>query len=386
MSGSTDPALAAAIEADALDAASVATATGERSNAEGHAETSALWQALEDAPWAHDLFAVLRRLQASHPHAPSFGRAPRPHLEPVRLGQEPSSSFAPAALASAQRRPGRAPKIRVYSFGLFGPNGPLPLAYTEYAHERAIHAGDRALTEFADLFHHRFLLLFFRAWAQAQSTASLDRPEHDAFSRYMASLIGLGLSGQAEADSVPLHARLGQAGHQVRQSRNAEGLACLLANFFHVPVAVEQHRGRWLPLPNDQRSRLGAALGAQLGVDAVAAAAVWDRQHYFRVVLGPMPLQVYESVLPGQRGALQLRDWVRGYVGIEFDWDLQLVLHHDEVPALQLGGPTRLGWTSWLGRTRDRQHRGDYRYAPEHHHRISSAAAQGAAANPSPHH
>jgi type VI secretion system protein ImpH len=99
-----------------------------------------------------------------------------------------------------------------------------------------------------------------------------------------------------------------------------------------------------------------------------------------------MPLRIYESVLPGQHGAQQLRDWVRGYVGIEFDWDLQLVLHRDEVPALQLGGATRLGWTSWLGQTRKPQHRSDYRYAPEHHHRVSSAAAGRAAANPSPHH
>lgn len=339
------------------------------------AETAAFWQAIEDAPWQHDLFAVLRRLQAMHPSAPGFGRAPRPHLEPLRLGQEPSSSFAPAALASAEQRAGRPPKIRVYSFGLFGPNGPLPLAYTEYAHERAIHAGDRALTEFADLFHHRFLLLFFRAWAQAQSTASLDRPGQDAFSRYMASLIGLGLPGQATADSVPLHARLGQAGHQVRQTRNAEGLACLLSNFFHAPVAVEQHRGRWLPLPADQRSRLGAPIGTQLGVDAVAAAAVWDRQHHFRVVVGPISLDAYESLLPDHHSALQLRDWVRGYVGIEFDWDLQLLLCRHQIRGTTLGGTARLGWTTWINHRCPATDRGDYCYAPEHHHRVRAQAA-----------
>ncbi|MBE5314562.1 MAG: type VI secretion system baseplate subunit TssG [Xanthomonadales bacterium] len=334
-----------------------------------------LWQRIAEAPWQHDLFAALRRLQALHPELPGLGSAPRPHLEPVRLGQEPSSSFAPAALASVDLRATLPPKLRVYSFGLFGPNGPLPLAYTEYAHERAIHAGDRALVDFADLFHHRFLLLFFRAWAQAQSTASLDRAGHDSFSRYVASLIGLGLPGQAEADSVPLHARLGSAGHQVRQARNAEGLACLLASFFNVPVAVEQHRGRWLPVPTDQRSRLGAMQGAQLGVDAVAAAAVWDRQHHVRVVVGPLSLREYESLLPDRRGALQLRDWVRGYLGIEFDWDLQLVLRRDEVPGAQLGGSARLGWTSWLGDSPRDADRGDYCYPPEHHHRVQAQAA-----------
>lgn len=338
-------------------------------------ESIALWQAMEAQPWRFDLFAVLRRLQAMDPLGPVFGRARRPRQEPLRLGQEPSSSFAPAALASAELRAGRPPKLRVYSFGLFGPNGPLPLAYTEYAHERAIHAGDRALTEFADLFHHRFLLLFFRAWAQAQSTASLDRIDRDHFSRYMASLIGLGLPGQATHDSVPLHARLGQAGHQTRQTRNAEGLACLLANYFDARVAIEQHRGRWLRLPSDQRTQLGAVRGAQLGVDAVAAAAVWDRQHHFRVVVGPLSMRQYEALLPDQRGALELRDWVRGYLGIEFDWEVLLILRRDQLSGTRLGGRGRLGWTTWMTVAQSRTDRGDYSYAPEHHHRVQAQAA-----------
>jgi type VI secretion system protein ImpH len=338
-------------------------------------ESAALWQAIEAEPWRFDLFSVLRRLQAGDALGPAFGCAQRPHQEPLRLGQEPSSSFAPAALASAELRAGRPPKLRVYSFGLFGPNGPLPLAYTEYAHERAIHAGDRALTEFADLFHHRFLLLFFRAWAQAQSTASLDRADRDHFSRYVASLIGLGLPGQAVHDSVPLHARLGQAGHQTRQTRNAEGLACLLANYFDARVAVEQHRGRWLQLPADQRSRLGAFHGARLGVDAVAAAAVWDRQHYFRVVVGPLSLDQYEDLLPDRRGALELRDWVRGYLGIEFDWEVLLVLRRNQTSGVRLGGRARLGWTTWMTAAQPEQDRGDYSYAPEHHHRVKAQAA-----------
>jgi type VI secretion system protein ImpH len=344
-----------------------------------------LWPALEAEPWRFDLFAVLRRMEAGAAATPRLGRAPRPSLEPLRLGQEPSSSFAPSTLASARRRAGLPPKLQVYSFGLFGPNGPLPLALTEYAHERAIHAGDRALTEFADLFHHRFLLLFYRAWAQAQSTASLDRSEGDDFTRYCASLIGHGLPGQGHADSVPLHARLAHSGHLVRQTRNAEGLARMLGNFFGTGCHIEEHRGDWLPLPCEERSRLGRRLGARLGVDSVAGAAVWDRQHRFRIELGPMPLALYLSVLPGSEGARQVRDWVRGYVGIEFDFDLRLVLRADQVGGTSLGANARLGWTSWLGRA-GTHHRGDLVFRPEAPTRPGlhppTAAARPAASSP----
>lgn len=73
--------------------------------------------------------------------------------------------FAPATLASAQKRENSAVhEISILSFGLFGPNGPLPVHMTEYARERIHHHQDDSLSAFADLFHHRLTLLFYRAW------------------------------------------------------------------------------------------------------------------------------------------------------------------------------------------------------------------------------
>ena len=327
---------------------------------------AALWQALEEKPYEYDLFALLRRIESLHPHLPRLGRAKRPSQEPLRLGQEPSSMFAPSTilrLDPPKRRGGR--KLVIHSFGLFGPNGPLPLVLTEHARERAIHHGDRTLIEFADLFHHRLTLLFYRAWADAQSTVSLDRPGDEKFTRHAASTIAYGLAATRGRDAVPDHARLNHAGHLVRQTRNAEGLARILANFFRVPAAIEEFVGRWLPLPRDQRTRLNANRGAQLGVDAVAGAAVWDRQHRFRVRLGPMPRAAYDDLLPPGTSHRQLLDWVRSYIGIELDWDVRLVLRRIDVPQARLGGDTRLGWTTWLGPGAAERDRGDLVLDPE---------------------
>ena len=54
-------------------------------------------------------------------------------------------------------------EVSILSFGLFGPNGPLPVHMTEYARERIYHHQDTSLSAFADLFHHRLALLFYRA-------------------------------------------------------------------------------------------------------------------------------------------------------------------------------------------------------------------------------
>lgn len=341
-------------------------------------QIAALWQALETKPWEFDLFALLRHIEALHPHLPRLGRAKRPSQEPIRLGQEPSSMFAPSTIARLdppKRRGGH--KLVIHSFGMFGPNGALPLVLTEYARERVLHHGDRTLVEFADIFHHRLTLLFYRAWADAQSTVSLDRPADEKFTRHAASTVSYGLAATRNRDAVPDHARLNHAGHLVRQTRNAEGLARILANFFRVPAAIEEFVGRWLPLPRDQRTRLNANRGAQLGIDAVAGSAVWDRQHRFRVRLGPMTRSAYEDLLPPGYAHRQLLDWVRSYIGIELDWDVRLVLRRIDVPQARLGGDTRLGWTTWIGPGAADRDRGDLVLDPE---RIRAERGEPAAA------
>lgn len=333
---------------------------------EAHDKREALWQSLADQPFAHDLFALLRKVEALSPQAPRLGYARRPQQEPLRIGQEPSSAFAPSTIARLDRsRSDSPPKVRIFSFGLFGPNGPLPLALTEYARERASHNGDHTLVEFADLFHHRLILLFYRAWADAQATVNLDRPKDDAFTRYVASLVAYGQESLRERDAVPDHARWNHAGHLVRQTRNAEGLSRILANFFGVPVTVEEFSGRWLELPPEQRTRLGALSGAQLGLDAVAGNAVWDRQHRFRLRVGPMSRQAYDKLLPPGADHRALLDWVRTYIGIEFAWDVQLVLRAEDVPDARLDRGSRLGWSTWMGARTQPRDRDDLVLDPE---------------------
>jgi type VI secretion system protein ImpH len=79
---------------------------------------------------------------------------------------------------------------------------------------------------------------------------------------------------------------------------------------------------------------------------------VWDRQHKFRVQIGPLTLEQYESFLPGGTRLVKLVHWVRFYLSMELDWDAQLILKTPEVPRLTLDRTRRLGWTTWLGTRR----------------------------------
>ena len=63
------------------------------------------------------------------------------------------------------------PRIEQHGFGVFGPNGALPLHLTEVAYSREHQADDPAFSDFVNAFQHRFASLFYRAWAGADPSA-----------------------------------------------------------------------------------------------------------------------------------------------------------------------------------------------------------------------
>jgi type VI secretion system protein ImpH len=260
-------------------------------------------------------------------------------------------AFAPSSVASFKAGDNKRPhKLSGFFFGLFGPNGPLPLHLTEYARDRERNEDDPTLRAFADIFHHRLLIMFYRAWASGKPAVSLDRAEPRRIDTYVGSTFGIGAPAFRGRDSLPDEARLHMAGRLALQTRPAEGLLAILQDFFRLPFRIVEFVGEWLHLSHKDWMRLGATGSAgTLGKDAVIGSSVWNCQHKFRIVCGPLRLEDFTRLLPGQESLLRLRDGVRSYVGLSVDWDLNLVLDSADVPRLSLGKSGALGWTTWLG-------------------------------------
>lgn len=312
--------------------------------------SSGLPDQVRAAPHAYGFNALLRLFEALNRHRPRLGRSLRPSQDAIRLGQEPAVVHTPASLAGFEPgEDGRPDRLIVHLFGLFGPDGPLPLHITEQARDRERNAADPTLRRFIDLFHHRTLSLFHRAWADVRPTVSFDRPEEDRFGLYAGALIGLSTPGLRDRDAMPDLTKLHFAGLLAGQTRHAEGLGAILSSFFTMPVQVESFVGCWLTLPDEDRTRLGATPEvATLGGTALLGARVWSRQHKFRLVFGPLSLADYERLLPGGLSFHRLVPIVRNWAGDVLAWDINLVLRQSAVPATRLGQYGRLGWTTWL--------------------------------------
>ncbi|MGH7200225.1 MAG: type VI secretion system baseplate subunit TssG [Planctomycetaceae bacterium] len=275
------------------------------------------------------------------------GEASRPALD---SGPSPLDSTAP-------------PEMVVAFFGLFGPVGALPQHYTRMVIER-LKEKDPSLRDFFDLFHHRAVSLFFRAWAKSRLPESYERArldpdarEPDLFTLALFSLVGRGMDGLRGRLDVQDETFLRYGGLFARQPRTAVALERMLEDFFDVSVRVLQFQGQWLHLAEGDQSRLPAAGRPRgwnnvLGESVIVGERVWDVQGRIRLRVGPLSYPQFRRFLPSGDRLRPFAQLVRSYVGMEFDFDVQLVLQADEVPGCRLGGadaePSRLGWNTWL--------------------------------------
>jgi type VI secretion system protein ImpH len=298
------------------------------------------------------LFAALRELERALPDYPRLGDSKRLSQEPVRLGQEPHLNFAGCDIARFEPT-GAAGRRRLdqYVFGLLGPNGPMPLNITEFVYERQRQFSDRTIADFLNVLQHRFISLFYRAWAEADPCTQHDRPKQDEFRIWVGALLGLGTQAAMRRDPVPDDAKLGRAGLLANLPRSAAGLETALADYFEVSVEIREFVPAWFDLPLESRLCLGTAPeSSTLGAGAVLGASVWLCQQQFEIVIGPLARGRFEQFLPGAKALAELSALVHLYTNDEWAWRLRLRLQPQEPTAISLGQQGKLGWTAWLGR------------------------------------
>lgn len=305
-------------------------------------------------PYRFSFFQAVRLLERTSPGKEGVGRAVRPGNEVVRFRSHPSLAFPASEILDLKAPPpgteDRPPEMTVNFIGLTGPIGVLPHPYTELVRERASYK-DTALWAFLDLFHHRFTSLFYRAWEKYRFPIAFERSGEDAFTEYLFDLIGMGTTGLRGRMTVRDQVLLLYAGLIAQKPHSGESIASVLRDYFGVPAGIVQFQGQWFPMEEENVTRLGAA-NSELGRTVVAGSSVFVSQSKFRVRLGPLPLAAFVSFLPVGPAFRPLTELVRFLAGLEFDYDVQLVLRKEEVPPCSLDSnaalPPMLGWTTWI--------------------------------------
>jgi type VI secretion system protein ImpH len=328
--------------------------------------------AIAREPWRFDFFAVLRWLERTHPQKPRIGKSATLRDEIVRLGQDPYFEFPASTLNAYEDGADGVARINARFLGLLGPQGALPLATTEESYLWFL-AQDDAYPRFLDIINHRFIALFFRAWADARPIAQHDRPDADRFETYVGSAIGLGSAVFRDLDTIPDRGKLAFAGLLGPRAKSASRLAGFIRGHFGVAAEIIEFVGSRLVLDPRDRSLLGACT---LGADTLVGGSVYSVLDKFRIRIYVPDMEAFRRFLPEGDRCEPLVDMVYFYVGDELDYELELAIPAKAVEPVKLGKSGALGWTTWVSPdwSEGDTYRADARFHPAERIRAKRAA------------
>jgi type VI secretion system protein ImpH len=233
--------------------------------------------------------------------------------------------------------------------GMVGVSGVRPTHYTELVLDRVRHR-DTSLWAFLDIFTHRTVSMFYRAWAKYRFPVGYESGD-DPFTGYLFDFAGLGTNGLRGRSNIDDESLLPYVGLIAQKPHSLNSVENILSDYFGVKAKIVQFFGQWLPLGPDDVTRIGTQ-NITLGVNSITGTNVWDQQSKFRIRLGPLTFTQFQAFLPNGSARKAFLSIVKLVAGIEFDHDVQLRLLGRQVPGTVLttraARKPMLGWTSFL--------------------------------------
>lgn len=297
-------------------------------------------------------FQAVHLLETFFPEKKKLGETLDPGSEAVRFSVRPSLTFPASDIVKLDppEEEGGPARMEIAFMGLIGPAGVLPHWYNELALER-LGKKDHALVAFLNLFHHRLVSLFYLGWKKHRFPVNYLLGARDDLSGYLLSLCGLGTRGLTGRIGFAEESLSYYCGLLSRQIPSGESIRSTVEHFSGTRTEIEEFIHRLIPLDVKDMTRLGAA-NAILGVDALCGTSIWECQTKFMLILGAMHFVDFIRFLPSGDMHGPTFSLIRYMVGVEYEFDVKIILRREEVPPIILGrkGKTasRLGWTSWL--------------------------------------
>lgn len=310
-------------------------------------------------------FQAVRSLEAA-----LAGHARIGHLGPVaeerlRLRPDLGLGFPTGDIAAIDRlpdRPGQPARYELVAgfLGIYGASSPMPSYLTEDL--LALEETNPLTRRFLDLFNHRLLSLFYRAWQKYRcADADMAGPQ-GLYTRRLLLLLGLDHLPQVCDDRLVSLQLIRFAELLTQHPHSAIGLQTCLRRFFPgIPIQVEPCVAVWTAIPPDQRSSLGMQ-GISLGQDFWLGENVCNRSTTFRVAIGPIDYRTFQEFLPGAARRQELEALIAVFNQDGLDCEIAISVRttatpfldgeggDDGFPPVRLGEPTHLlGLNARLG-------------------------------------
>ncbi|WP_192022873.1 type VI secretion system baseplate subunit TssG [Shewanella sp. WPAGA9] len=307
-------------------------------------------QAIADSPTEHDFYQAVYQFQQQllqgkeQGHKVGHDAIPSEELLRFKSDQHlgfPGQAISKVNLTQASAAKKIAAEMHVSFMGLTGPSGVLPQHYTELLLER-LRLKDTGMRDFYDLFNHRIISLFYRAWEKYRFSVNYqplqDSPpdsvsafnnQKDSFTHVLSLLSG----------KKSLNCYYG--GFLNRKTPSAESLRIMLKDFTGCEVEIASFQGRWQQLSANEQTKLSSRAMpegqyARLGVDASIGSRVWDINSSISIQLTPKDGKTVSAFMPGEKCYKPLKDLVSSYLGQTAKFKIYLDVKQQDAPKAQL--------------------------------------------------
>lgn len=302
--------------------------------------------------YRYSFFKAVSLIENLFPHKKPIGKTLAPDEEAVRFSSKIGFVFPASEISKIEHRDKEMPvDMEVAFMGLIGPSGIMPHCYNEQAVERAYYK-DFGITAFYDMFNHRLISLFYLAWKKHKLSATYPSDAKDKISSCFLNLAGLGTPMLTEMLNIPDKSMVYYySGLLSRRSPSTVAIESAVGYFADTPVKVQQFIEQLLPISHEDQTQIGRA-NSQLGIDTICGNHFYANNSKFRVNMGPMEYNNFQRLLPTGDMFGSAFTLVRYMVGMEYEFDIRLMLKREEVPVCMLGeespAPPLLGWTTWV--------------------------------------
>lgn len=294
------------------------------------------------------LFALMRYLHLAYDLKNNIGNEENLYEHPLRFGQDATLSFQEKQVHRVSQMPEKT-KVQIQGFGMLGSNGVLPIHITEASYEKKLHEKNTAFNDFLDIFHHRLISLFYKAWLMSEPVIMLDNGNNKAFSNQIASFVGSAIDQHDKDYEKLAYDQFYYSSLLLSQHMPLDNLQEILNCYFKIPIKIKQNIGQWIDSP-EHSTIISHHSEHRLGQGLLIGTRYYDITQKFRVVIGPIGISTYLRFLKNGDLAQQLNIWIYRYIKHNYIFDIELVVDKNEVLPMAANGFSKLGQTSWLGK------------------------------------
>jgi type VI secretion system protein ImpH len=209
--------------------------------------------------------------------------------------------------------------------------------------ERLKH-NDSALSDFIELFEHRLISLFYKAWAKYQLPLSAEHAglgDTDKITQLIKNFAGTSVT-----DSLPLF----YAGHFARANRSQMQLEHMLAEIIQADVKIKPLVGQWRGIEQEDRCQIGKyGRNHRLGPGVLLGKRFWDIQSNVDINIGNLSFQAFNSLAEGSEKFAAVEQLIYQYLPSHISVNLKLVVQSGQTQRPKLGRGFQLARNGWLG-------------------------------------